>query len=119
VSLASLISKPCQIIRRLPGTTTDEYGRDIPNEVIVDTVCEIQKMPRRTEGEAPAEDELSDTLWHLFLPSGTEIRTGDAVIFEGWRYEMVGDPWDARTGSPRVWHVEATLRRTAATGDED
>lgn len=119
MSPASLISKPCRIVRRLPGTRTDPYGREIPNEQIVDTVCEIQRMPRRTDGEPAAGGEVSDTLWHLFLPSGTEIRTGDAVIFEGASYEMVGDPWDARTGSPRMWHVEATLRRTAGSEDED
>lgn len=61
--------------------------------------------------------EVARTEWLLVLPAGTPIGPGDAVTVDGDEYEVIGDPWQAR--SPLAGaesHVEATLART--TGSE-
>lgn len=108
--LANLLNTPCQIVRRLPSAETDEYGNEIPGEELVSTTCSLQQRSRDEPGGA---GELSITLWNLYLPTGTALSTGDAAVVGGHVYEVVGEPWDAREGSPAVWHVEATVRRTA------
>lgn len=116
--LSDLINRPCVILRRLEGATTDDYGNEIPVEESVETVCELQLRTSRGDSEPGGQGEFSDTDWLLFLLPGTEIRTGDSVEVDGQTYEMVGDPWHAR--NPRTQqpsHVEAQLRRTASTGD--
>lgn len=98
------------IVRRTAGATIDEFGNLINTEVVEAVVGELQQQ-RRTE--PLAEGELSDTIWMLFLPAGTQLSTGDAIVCDGHIYELVGDPWEAR--NPRTQtasHVEATVRRT-------
>lgn len=121
MSLASLINRRCQVVRRLPGTDTDPYGRQIPREEIVDTLCEFQRVVRRTvDEEAGGYGELSDTLWQVFFLPGFELRTGDALIVDGISYELVSDPWEARNPRTRqVTHIEAVVRRTAGSEDQD
>jgi hypothetical protein len=118
VTLSQLLSTPCTIVRRSASGTTDEHGNDIPSETTAATVCELQLQPTRASGEPSSAGELSNTLWDLFLPTGTDIRTGDAVVVRGQEYELVGDPWDATTGSASMHHVEATVRRTVGAEDE-
>lgn len=114
--LTGLLTRRLTIVNRSDTGAIDEYGGDIPTETLVDVLGEIQQT-RRTE---PAgEGELSDAEWTLFLPTGTTINTGDSVIYAGHVYEVVGQPWDATTGSAAMHHVEATLRRTAGAGDEE
>jgi hypothetical protein len=111
-----LLNRPCSLIQRSPGSSTDAYGNDIPAETVVEAVCELQQRQRR---EPDAYGDLSDTLWLLVLPAGTPARTGDAVMVDGQEFEFVGDPWIAR--NPRtgvVSHIEATVRRTSASDDE-
>lgn len=82
-------------------------------------MCELQQVPRRSvSGEPAAHPDVSDSLWLLVLPADTLIDTGDAVIVDGHRYEVSGEPWVAR--NPRtqaVSHIEASLRRVAAATD--
>ena len=88
----------------------------MPTETLVDVVGELQQQRRIEPGE---DGELSDTGWVLFLPAGTDVATGDAVICDGQVYELVGDPWQAR--NPRTHqasHIECSVRRTAQSGDE-
>lgn len=116
MSLETLVNRTCKIVRRLPSDDYDKYGREIPLEDIVDTVCELQQQRR---DEPDDQGELSDTRWNLFVKPGTDLRTGDAVIVDGEEYEMVGDPWTARNPRTKaVSHLECTLRRTAASDDE-
>jgi hypothetical protein len=110
MSLATLLDKPCLIVSRSDSGSFDAHGNEIPTETTVDTVCELQQQQRL---EPATEGELSDTRWVLFLPDGTDIDTSDAVVVDGKVYELVGDPWDARSGSPDMWHIEASVRRTA------
>jgi hypothetical protein len=126
--LTTLLSLPCTIVRReastatepVAGTDVDDYGNPLPtdpdtdpadNAYELDTVCELQQQDR---DEPAAAGELSDTVWLLYLPPGTELDTGDAVDVDGYgRFELVGDPWAVR--NPRTGvasHVEATVRRT-------
>jgi len=116
MSLTALFTRSVTIVRRSDTGAIDEYGGDIPTETLVDVLGEIQQTRRSEPG---AEGELSDAEWTLFLPTGTEIRTGDSVIYGGHVFEVAGQPWDATTGSASMHHVEATLRRTAGAGDEE
>jgi hypothetical protein len=106
------MTTPCTLFVRTGSTNLDDDGNEIPNEATVTTVCSLQQ---RTRSEA--EGQVSDTLWTLFLPTGTAIDTDDAAIIGAARYEVVGQPWDATEGSPAVHHVEATLRRVAGAED--
>src|SRR5688572_27552760 len=115
--LETLINRPCQILKRLESTTEDRYGNGIPDEAVIDTVCELQQ---RRRDEPDDQGELSDTYWDLFLPAGTDVNTGDVLIVDGDRYELFGDPWQARNPRTRVEsHIEATVRRTASAGDAE
>jgi hypothetical protein len=108
-----MMKTPCQILRRASGEE-DEFGEGQPSPEEVDALCALQQK-RREEHEQ--HGELSDTLWNLFLPFGTEIGTGDSVIVDGKEYELVGEPWEAKEGSRSLWHVAATVRRTAGAGE--
>lgn len=115
MTLTALLNRPMTIVRRSAGATADEFGNIIDVEVAEDVFGELQQQQR---SEPVAEGELSDTRWILFLPAGTELGTGDAIVCDGHIYELVGNPWDVR--NPRTQdesHVEATLRRTS-TADE-
>lgn len=112
MSLTDLLNRPLILVRQEPGSEVDDFGNRISEEVTLEVVGEIQQQ-RRSEDDD--EGELSDTRWMLFLPAGTDLDTGDAVICDGEVYEVIGDPWQAR--NPRTQlasHVEASLRRTSA-----
>jgi len=127
MSLSTLLNVPCTIHRRstseedpnVSEESVDTYGNPIPVAVgdsdddhtyDLETLCWIQQDRRTEPGEA---GEMSDAYWTIFLHHGTDVDTSDAVTVEGYgRFEFVGDPWPAVQGSPSVWHVEGTLRRT-------
>lgn len=117
MTLTSLLNRSLTLVRRSTVSgDTDAFGNVIPTETLVDVVGELQQQRLDEPAEA---GELSDTRWVLFLPAGTDIDTGDAVIADGQIYEVIGDPWQAR--NPRTQlpsHVECQLRRTAGAGDE-
>lgn len=118
MSLSTLMTKPCTITRRSASSTLiDASGDAVISTATVVTVCEIQRQQRRSESEPADQGELSDTHWDLFLPWGTALDTSDKVAVGGQAYEVVGAPWNAQTGSPRMWHVAASVRRTAGAGD--
>jgi hypothetical protein len=111
VTIARLLSRRCTITRRSDSGTVNDYGDAVATETTVETLCELQQQ-RRTEPDQ--QGELSDTMWLLVLPAGTQVDTGDVVTVDGQAFELVGDPWPVRrplTG--RGSHVEATLRRTS------
>jgi hypothetical protein len=111
-----LLNRPCSLVQRSPGVSKDAYGNDIPAETVVETVCELQQRQRR---EPDAYGDLSDSLWLLILPAGTQARTGDAVMVDGQDYELVGKPWDVRHPRTGVMsHVEATVRITSTSDDD-
>lgn len=111
MSLATLLDTPCTIVSRSDEGDTDAHGNPVLTEAISETTCVLQQRQRDEPGDA---GELSVTLWTLFLPVDTVLHTDDAVVVDGLVYEVVGDPWNAKEGSPDMWHVEATLRRTAS-----
>jgi hypothetical protein len=110
-----MMNTPCTILRR-EATGEDKYGDPIFKDVAVQTVCALQQRRREEHDEG---GEVSDTLSDLFLPTGTEVGAGDAILVRGWEYEVVGEPWSAEEGSPSLWHVEATVQRTTGTGDDE
>lgn len=115
MTLSTLVTRPCTIVRRLESVNTDDYGNEIPDTEEASTSCELQQIAR-TEPEM--EGELSDTRWLAIFPAGTDLQTNDAVIVDTLKYELEGDPWmvrNPRTGSDS--HVEATLCRTAGAED--
>lgn len=115
MTLTALLNRPMTIVRRSVGTTTDEFGNIIAAEVAEDVYGELQQQQR---SEPVAEGELSDTRWMVFLPAGTELGTGDAIVCDGHIYELVGDPWDVRNPRTQLQsHVEASLRRTSTAGE--
>lgn len=111
------LMKPVTILRRVESGEEDEYGDPTLTTEEIETKGAIQKRQHAQE-EPGTEGELSDTLWDGFFPTGTVLKTSDAIRNEvGEVFELAGDPWDAKEGSPRMWHVESNLRRTAGAGD--
>lgn len=116
MSLATLF-QPMTLVQRADLGATDDYGNAVMTETLVETTGALQQI-RRDEPEA--QGETSDTRWLLAMPYGTPITTGDAIIYRGQVYELVGDPWNADDiGSEAVWHVEGTCRRVRGAGDEE
>lgn len=110
MTLTSLLSRSGTILSRTAGTATDIYGDPTQGTTSVAVQCEIQQLRREEPGEA---GEFSVTEWVGFFPSGTSLDTGDAVVVASiGTFEVVGEPWDANSGSSAVHHVEATLKRT-------
>lgn len=117
MSIDALMNRPCGLLRRSPTGERDRFGNPKHDAVLIDTVCELQQRQRAEPGD---DSELSDTTWALFLPAGTDVRTGDAIVVDDVTYELVGDPWDARNPRSRaVSHIEATVRLVAAADDEE
>lgn len=108
MTITSLLTRSGTILSRTAGTATDAYGNVIQGTTSVAVMCEIQQQRREEPGE---EGEFSVTEWVGFFPTGTAIDTGDQVSAMGSIFEVVGDPWDATTGSTAVHHVEATLKK--------
>jgi len=113
--LDQLLNRTCVIETRVPGGR-DEYNNETDSVVEVSTVCELQQRQRTETGD---RGEVSVTEWMLVLPASTDLSTGDTVLVDGDRYEVTGDPWQAR--NPRtqaVSHVEATVKRTSGVDPE-
>lgn len=108
-----LINRPCVLRRRLPGSTIDRDGNEVPQIVEVATVCEVQQRQRRENVE-----EIGDARWLAFFLATEEVGSGDELVVDGLTYQVEGDSWRAR--NPRTGeftHVEATLRRVAGAED--
>lgn len=108
MSLTGLLTRSGTILSRTAGTATDVYGNATSGTTSVPVSCEIQQLRRSEPGEA---GEFSVTEWVGFFPTGTVIDTGDALVVDGSTYEVVGDPWDADSGTAAVHHVEASLKK--------
>lgn len=106
----SLIKTPATLIRR---KADGEDGHGNPTYALeeVEVLCELQQ--RRSTEDFAAVDDLSDAIWDLYLPVGTELNSGDSIDVNDFTYELVGEPWSTRT------HVEATVRRTAGPADDE
>lgn len=109
MTVEQLLNRPCTIVKRSQTETEDDgYGNERPAETLIQTVCELQQLQRSEH-----DDAVSDTLWLIVFPAGTDIDAIDAADIEGERYQLIGDPWDARDPlTQAVSHVEATARRT-------
>jgi hypothetical protein len=115
VGINRRLKTPCTILRRVLGEP-DEFGNPTYMTKEVEAKCAFQQQRRDEHDEG---GELSDTIWNLWLPIGTEVDTGDAVVVKGRKYEVVGEPWEAEEGSRSLWHTECTVERAAGTGDDD
>lgn len=110
MTLTPLINRPCKILTRVI-TGEDDYGNDTHEDTVVDTVCELQQRQR---SEDDGHNELSKTSWLLVLDTGETITARDAVVVDGDRYELDGEPadvWNPRT--QLISHIEATVVRTS------
>lgn len=110
--LSQLINRSCVLLRR-SASGTDELGNEIQADDAVETVIELQ---RRAADEH--DNTVSDTDWVAFFLPTEDVRSGDAVVVDGFKYEVVGDP--ALWRNPRTQvdsHLEAGLRRTAGSED--
>lgn len=106
MSVKALANRPCTIITRVAGDV-DDYGDETYTETEVETTCELQQIQR---DEPQTAGELSVTHWLLILwDTSIDLDTASVVEVESVRYEMVGDPWVADSGSAAVHHIEATL----------
>lgn len=91
-----------------------------PDNLGVPTVVETETtVPGCSVQPVSTTEEISDvdqviTRWRLFAPAGVTLTAIDAVIADGERFSVDGDPqiWPGLNGIPH--HTECLLRR--ATG---
>lgn len=102
------LTRPCTI-NSMAENGTNDYGDAEYTATEVETVCELQQRAAAENAE-----DVSDTLWDLFLPGGTELSNIDSISIDGaGDFEVLGDPWGARDpelGSEH--HVEVIVRQT-------
>jgi len=103
-----MMKTPCVLLRR-EKTGESRYGDATYSNVKEETRCALQQRRRDEHSDTGT---VSDTLWDLFLPYGTETNALSAVLVRGRKYELVGDAWEAEEGSRALWHVEATVRHS-------
>ena len=116
--ISNLINRPCQLVRRGPSGSEDDYGNEIPGETVVSTVCEFQAQPSRSDAEDAGHNQLSTSKWDVFLPVGTDVTSGDALMLDGVEYEVDGEAWAVRNPlTRRMSHVECTVVRVAGSED--
>jgi len=109
MSLTALFNKTAMIKQMIQSDEVDELGNEVRTPHEFQSPCEAQQV-QSDEPEQAGEAAL-DT-WKIYLPTGTDIRTGDEMVIEGiGKFELVGNGWDARQGSPDVWHVECVALR--------
>ena len=114
MSVERMMTIPCTVISEVPTGEKDRYGDPITKTVEVETRCALQQFRGEEHEQA---GEVSDTLWNLYLPYGTQIGTSASIKVGDREYEAVGEPWNAAEGSRAMWHAEALVRRRAGTGD--
>jgi len=74
-------------------------------------------MQQGKSSEQDLQGEVSDTAWSVYLKPGEEIDTSDALEIDGYRYEMVADPWEVRNPSTGlVSHIECLTRIAKGAG---
>lgn len=109
-----MMTIPCTVISQVPTGEKDRYGDPITELVEVETKCAFQQTSR---SEHEDSGEVSDTFWNVFLPYGAQIGSGALIRTDEKEYDVVGESWEAKEGSRSMWHVEATVRRRAGTGE--
>lgn len=88
----------------------DDYDQTPGVPATSTTMGELQQ----TETGEALEGAAQHTTWLLFLPPDAELAGADAVVVDGDRYQLDGDPWivhNPRLG--RADHLEVKLRRAA------
>lgn len=103
-----LLTRACTIER--VTEPADDYDQTPGVPTAIETRCELQQ----TKTDEQLEGAAQETEWLLFLPADVELAGADAVVVDGTRYQLTGDPWpvhNPRIG--RVDHIEARLRRAA------
>lgn len=119
MSVSQLLNRDCTVISRSFSGGEDAYGNEVPEEALVSTVCELQPRAReRAQGERNDQGEVSDDLYTAFFAPDEDLTTADAIVVDGFTYELVGSPWVARNPRSQVTtHIEVTVRRTAGAED--
>lgn len=102
-----LLKMPVTLHLRSPGAE-DEHGNPVDTETNVVTVGHVA-LQRPVE-----EDSTVGEQFRLFLKAGEILSGWDAVTAGGFKYEVIGQPWEVfnpRTGV--VHHIEADIRRAS------
>jgi hypothetical protein len=113
-SVTRMMSIPCTVISEVATGEKDRYGDPVTEMVEVETRCAFQQQTRRENEDG---GDVSDTVWLLYLPYGTQIGSSAVIKVEDREYETVAEPWPAHEGSRAMWHIEATCRRRAGSGE--
>lgn len=116
MSIATLINRPCTIIRRSASQSTNPYGDKVKSEASSVAVWELQ--PRDSQ---EGEDELAKDTERAFFLSSVALHSGDAVIdgVTGETYEIEGEPMRRRNPRTQAFeHVEAVVKRTVGPADQ-
>lgn len=115
--MSRMMSTPCTVISEVPTGEKDRHGDPITETVEIETKCALQPHGRERSSEHEGAGEVSDTFWLLLLPWGTDIGTSSMIRVDDREYEVVGEAWNAQEGTRTMWHVEASVRRRAGTGE--
>lgn len=104
----SLFSQAVTIENRTASDTPDAYGND--QYTTSSTSGAAWYEPRASSENTAARDQVVDGLW-LYLPLGSTIRATSAVIVDGIRYEVDGEPGRQPGGLAVEGYVKVALTR--------
>lgn len=98
------------ITRQRPAMVDDGHGNRVPDWTSTTDVvipgCSVQ--PGATAEDNANRDGVL-IHWTVYAPSTVDVQADDAVVYEGTRYAVNGNP--ARWGSGILNHVSIQLRR--------
>lgn len=91
------------------SATTDRYGDDVADWTSPTTTVVSGWLHDLSSFESYGNRDTTSVSAQIFLPSGTDITSGDRVVIGGITYEVEGAPNVARTPLGEH-HLEVSLR---------
>ena len=97
------------VVRRAPlvdvrGTKVRDWANATEHEI-----AGVSVQPASTSREFGGRTTNVADGWTLYGPPGADIEAGDRIVYGGTTYEIDGAPYEWKSPTGRVSHVQAKL----------
>ena len=106
MSLAALLGQTVQIVPVSDGAA-DEFGNPVDSDGAGVSVA--ARLQRVSATEDTVDRDVADSLWVMYVDSGTAIDRRSRVVYGASTFEVYGTPYRVPTPSGEH-HVKVTLR---------